>query len=152
MRPEIRRDGDTLRVRVDWQGDLGLLRSFWGWGNKLRLTAYLPRGVRATVRADAGHLRARDLLDCELSLNAEGRRTCWGGRAPVRSVLYMATVVAATHNPVIRAVYKRLTSRGKLVKLAVVACMRKLLTMLNAMVRDGRTWTPPLLAEGAKNS
>jgi hypothetical protein len=71
MRPEIRRDGDMLRVRVDWQGDLGLLRSFWGWGDKLRLTAYLPRGVRATVRADAGHLRARDLLDCELSLNAE---------------------------------------------------------------------------------
>jgi hypothetical protein len=71
VRPEIGRDGDTLRVRVDWQGDLGLLRSFLGWGDKLRLTAYLPHGVRATVRADAGHLRARDLLDCELSLSAE---------------------------------------------------------------------------------
>jgi transposase len=81
-----------------------------------------------------------------------GRRSCWGGRAEVRSVLYMATVVAATHNPVIAATYKRLLSRGKLVKVALVACMRKLLTMLNAMVRDGRPWSPPLLGEGAKNA
>lgn len=71
MRPEIQRDGDTLHVRVEWQGDLDLLRSFWGWGGKLRLTAYLPHGVRATVRADAGRLRARDLDGCELSLHAE---------------------------------------------------------------------------------
>jgi transposase len=81
-----------------------------------------------------------------------GRRSCWGGRAAVRSVLYMATVVAAIHNPVIAATYKRLVSRGKLVKVALVACMRKLLTMLNAMVRDGRPWSPPVLAEGAKNA
>lgn len=81
-----------------------------------------------------------------------GRRSCWGGRAAVRSVLYMATVVAATHNPVIAATYKRLMARGKLARVALVACMRKLLTMLNAMVRDGRPWCPPLLAEGAKNA
>jgi transposase len=81
-----------------------------------------------------------------------GRRSCWGGRAAVRSVLYMATVVAATHNPVIAATYKRLRAQGKLVKVALVACMRKLLTMLNAMVRDGRPWCPPLLAEGAGNA
>jgi len=71
MRHEIRRDGDTLHVRVDWPGGLDLLRNFWDWGGKLRLTAYLPHGVRATVRADAGRLRARDLMDCVLSLNAE---------------------------------------------------------------------------------
>jgi hypothetical protein len=71
MRPEIRRDGDTLHVGVEWQGDLDLLRSFWPWGGKLRLTAYLPHGVRATVHADAGLLRARDLDGCELSLHAE---------------------------------------------------------------------------------
>jgi transposase len=64
----------------------------------------------------------------------------------------MATVVAVTHNPVFAAVYKRLTSRGKLVKVALVACMRKLLTVLNAMVRDGRTWTPALHAEGARTT
>ena len=81
-----------------------------------------------------------------------GRRSCWGGRAAVRSVLYMATVVAVTHNPVIAATYKRLRGQGKLVKVALVACMRKLLTMLNAMVRDGRPWCPPLLAEGAGNA
>ena len=71
MRAEIRRDGDALRVHVEWKGDLDLLRSFWDWGGKLRLTAYLPHGVRATVRADAGRLRARDLDGCELSLHAE---------------------------------------------------------------------------------
>jgi transposase len=70
----------------------------------------------------------------------------------VIKLLYMATVVAATHNPVIAATYKRLISRGKLAKVALVACMRELLSMLNAMVRDGRPWCPPLLAEGAKNA
>ena len=81
-----------------------------------------------------------------------GRRSCWGGRAAVRSVLFMAAVVAATHNPVIAAVYARLTSRGKSTKVALVACMRKLLTMLNAMLRDGRSWAPPTLAVAEEES
>jgi transposase len=77
-----------------------------------------------------------------------GRRSIWGGRAAVRSVLYMAAVVARTHNPLLRAFYERLVGRGKQPKVALVACMRKLLTMLNAMLRDN-TWNPPVLA--AKN-
>jgi len=70
----------------------------------------------------------------------QGRRFCWGGRAEVRCALYMAALVAARHNPVIRALYVRLRAKGKAAKVALVACMRKLLTILNAMVRDGAPW------------
>ena len=70
----------------------------------------------------------------------KGKRFCWGGRSEVRSVLYMAALVATRHNPVIKAHYVRLRLRGKAAKVAIVACMRKLLTILNAMVRDQTTW------------
>lgn len=70
----------------------------------------------------------------------KGARRIWGGRAEIRAVLYMATVSAMTHNPVIRAHYQRLLAVGKPVKVAIVACMRKLLTIMNAMVRDGTLW------------
>lgn len=71
-----------------------------------------------------------------------GQRTTGGGRAPVRSVLYMATVVAKTHNPVLKAFYDRLLEAGKPPKVALTACMRKLLTILNVMVRDQTQWAP----------
>jgi transposase len=70
----------------------------------------------------------------------QGRRFCWGGRAQVRRVLYMATLVAARWNPRIKAMYQRLKAAGKKPKVALVACMRKLLTILNAMVRDRTPW------------
>jgi hypothetical protein len=73
-----------------------------------------------------------------------GHRTIWGGRAPVRRALYMAALVATRWNPVIRLFYQRLRAAGKAPKVALVAAMRKLLTMLNAMVHtglpDSRTW------------
>jgi len=69
-----------------------------------------------------------------------GKRQIWGGRAEVRSVLYMAALVAKQHNPVIRAFYERLLAAGKPKKVALVACMRKLLTILNAMLRSGQPW------------
>jgi len=72
----------------------------------------------------------------------DGKRHIWGGRARVRCVLYMATTVAARHNPVIRALYHRLLANGKEKKVALVACMRKLLTILNAMMRTGSHWDP----------
>ncbi len=75
-----------------------------------------------------------------------GKRSIWGGRAAVRSVLYMAAVVGRIHNPHLRAFYERLISHGKQPKVALVACMRKLLTMLNAMLR-ANAWNPPLLRE-----
>jgi transposase len=75
-----------------------------------------------------------------------GRRTIFGGRAALRRALYMPTVVAVTHNPVIRAFYQRLIAAGKAKKLAVIAAMRKLLTILNAMVRTGQPWDDSLYA------
>jgi len=73
---------------------------------------------------------------------AKGRRRVQGGRFDVRRVLYMATLTAAFRNPVFIAYYQRLLGAGKLPKVALVACMRKLLTMLNAMVRSGTKWDP----------
>jgi transposase len=69
-----------------------------------------------------------------------GKRKIWGGRASVRTLLYMATLVAIRHNPPIRAFYQHLRQQGKLKKVALVACMRKLLTCLNAMIRDNTPW------------
>lgn len=69
-----------------------------------------------------------------------GKRKIKGGREDVRNVLYMATVAAARSNPVIRPYYQRLLSEGKLKKVALVACMRKFLTILNAMIRDMQPW------------
>ena len=76
--------------------------------------------------------------------NRKGRRRVQGGRFEIRRVLYMATLTAARYNPVIRAFYERLKAAGKLPKVALVACMRKLLTMLNAMVRTGKPWDASL--------
>ena len=69
-----------------------------------------------------------------------GKRSIRGGRAHVRAALYMAALVATRHNPVIRDLYRRLLAAGKAKKLALVACMRKLLTILNAVVRDQSPW------------
>lgn len=69
-----------------------------------------------------------------------GKRVCWGGRADVRCALYMAALVGIQFNPVIKVLYTRLRQRGKPAKVALVACMRKLLAILNAMVRDKTEW------------
>ena len=71
-----------------------------------------------------------------------GRRIVWGGRAQVREVLYMGALVASRFNPVIRAFRARLIAAGKLPKVALVACMRKLLTILNAMLSSKTRWAP----------
>lgn len=70
----------------------------------------------------------------------KGRRTIWAGRSQVRQALYMATLVASRHNPRIKMFYARLIAAGKAKKLALTACMRKLLVILNAMLRDGTPW------------
>lgn len=88
----------------------------------------------APLNRDSGHHR--------------GKRSTWGGRSKVRSVLYMGAVVAVKHNPVIRAFYERLTGAGKKFKVAITACMRKLLTILNAMVRTGISWSPGVGSTG----
>jgi transposase len=73
----------------------------------------------------------------------KGKRMIQGGRTSVRCGLYMATLVAIRHNKVIRNFYERLLAKGKLKKIALVACMRKLLVILNAMIRDNKTWQEP---------
>jgi len=70
----------------------------------------------------------------------KGRRCIWGGRSPVRHVLYMAALSASNWNPVLKAFHRRLTADGKLPKVVIVAVMRKMITMLNAMVRDNVVW------------
>lgn len=98
---------------------------------------------------ELGHLRRRAIAKlvglaplARDSGTRRGQRHIAGGRAEVRSVIYMATLSARTHNPVIRAHYERLVAAGKPAKVALVACMRKLLTILNAMLRDQRAWDP----------
>lgn len=104
----------------------------------LTLLAYLPElgtlnrkqiaalvGV-APFNRDSGTLR--------------GRRTVWGGRARVRAALYMGAPVAARYNPVISAFYQRLLDAGKPKKLALTACMRKLLVILNSMLKHRSVW------------
>lgn len=76
--------------------------------------------------------------------NQRGRRAISGGRAQVRTALYMATLTATRFNPLIRQFYLRLCEAGKPKKVALIACMRKLLTILNAMLRHGTAWTPQL--------
>jgi len=75
-----------------------------------------------------------------------GKRRIFGGRTSVRSVLYMATLSAIRHNPVIKEFYQRLLDKGKLKKVALTACMRKLLVILNTMVKSGQDWNPPKLS------
>jgi transposase len=70
----------------------------------------------------------------------KGKRRVKGGREAIRSTLYMATLSSIQHNPVIQLFYKRLVNAGKQKKVAIVACMRKLLTILNAMIRDDKAW------------
>ena len=75
----------------------------------------------------------------------KGRRSIWGGRAPVRCALYMATLVATRRNSVIKDFYNRLIAKGKLFKVALVACMRKLLTILNSMIKHKTRWSDSFL-------
>jgi transposase len=71
-----------------------------------------------------------------------GSRTVWGGRTHVRATLYMSTLVAVRYNPVLKGFYERLRAAGKAAKVALTACMRKPLTILNAMMKHQTPWQP----------
>jgi len=124
--------------------DLGpwdsLLRSVPGVGLVLSATllAELPELGRLGRREIASLAGVAPFNDD--SGRRSGRRSIRGGRAPVRTVLYMAAVAASAHNPLIKSFADRLRAAGKAGKVVIVACMRKLLTILNAMVRDNLTW------------
>jgi transposase len=104
----------------------------------LTLTAALPELGRLGRRQIAKLVGVAPLADD--SGRRQGKRRAWGGRSNVRAVLYMAAIVAMRHNPAIRVFYERLVRAGKPKKVAIVACMRKLLTILNAMLRDQSMW------------
>ena len=131
---------ETVGESETWRANEELLRSVPGVGPVLARTllAELP---------ELGTLPRRRL--CALvgvapfnrdSGTFRGKRQVWGGRAPVRAALYMGALVATRHNPLIREFYERLLAAGKPKKVALVACMRKLLSILNAVMRDRVRW------------
>ena len=142
----------TLRQSSVWREKDDLLRTVPGVGEQLSLTllAYLPelgtldrRQIAALVgvapfNRDSGSLR--------------GKRTVWGGRSRVRGALYMGALTASRFNPVIRDFYQRLLACGKPKKLALTACMRKLLVILNSMLKHRSSWrdvTPKVVAHSS---
>lgn len=140
-------DGDlqeAVSASPLWQAQEDLLRSVPGVGRVTAVTllAELPELGRLSRRAIASLVGVAPLN--RDSGTRRGKRMVWGGRAPVRAVLYMATLVGLRHNPILRTFYERLRAAGKPFKVAATACMRKLLTILNAMVRQQRHWDPRL--------
>jgi transposase len=138
-------DGELARLVQRDHGELGqLLKSVAGIGPTTAATLIgavpeLGRLSRREVSALVGVAPFnRD------SGQYRGRQITWGGRANVRQALFMAALVATRRNPVIRAFYHRLVAAGKPKKVALVACMRKLLTILNAMARDAAPFNPAL--------
>jgi transposase len=140
----------TLRAAVHasplWRAQEDLLRSVPGIGptTAYMLVADWPELGPLNRKASAALVGVAP-LNCE-SGTLRGRRLVWGGRARVRTALDMATLVATRHNPVIRAFYQRLCAAGKPKKVALVACLRKLLTILNALVRHRTPWCASVAA------
>ncbi len=131
----------AIRESPLWREKDEVLRSTPGVGPVLATTllASLPELGTLTRREIAALVGVAPLNRDSGTLR--GKRTVWGGRAQVRAVLYMGTIVAARFNPVIRAFYQRLLAAGKAKKVALTACMRKLLTILNAMLKHRTPWT-----------
>jgi len=134
--------GNAVKSHPLWREQDSLLRSVPGVGTVLSTTVLaelqeigkLDRRKIAALIGVAPFNRDSGMM--------RGRRSIWGGRAQVRTVLYMATFSAIRFNPVLRAFFDRLRAAGKPYKVALTASMRKLLTILNAMVRDRRPWSP----------
>jgi transposase len=125
------------------------------WAEKARLLRSVPGVGSVTVTTLLAHLPELGTLSRRKiaalvgvapfnhdSGKVRGSRAIWGGRAQVRAVLYMCALVAARRNPVLREFYARLRAAGKKPKVALTACMRKLLIMLNAIVRQQLPWNP----------
>jgi transposase len=146
LKEALRRSNDDIETAIKnspvWREKEDLLRSIPGVGPVLAVT------LIAELR-ELGQLNRRQIaaLVGVAPLNRDsgtmkGRRCIWGGRSSVRAVLYMATLAGITRNPDIRATYQRLRQHGKAKKLALVACMRKLLTTLNAVAARNTPWVP----------
>jgi len=133
-----------LRQSPAWREKDELLQSMKGIGP-------ITSGTLMTSLPELGQLDRRSIaaLVGVAPFNRDsgafrGRRSIWGGRAQVRHMLYMAATTAIRSNAVIKPFYERLIARGKPHKVAMVACMRKMLTILNAMMRTNTPWTPTL--------
>jgi len=129
-----------IRNSPSWREKDDLLKSVPGVGKVVSTTLLIEL-------PELGHLNRRKIaaLVGVAPLNRDsgtmrGKRTVWGGRAKLKAVLYMAALVGVRHNPVIASFYERLLKAGKAKKVALVACMRKLLTILNAMIRSNTVW------------
>jgi transposase len=149
----------TLQREIDAiEDDIArLIESDDDWSRKSQIVSSVP-GIGATTAAtliadlpEMGELNREKIarLAGVAPLNRDsgtiqGKRPIRGGRASLRCVLYMATLAATRWNPVIQEDYQRLVSRGKPRKAALVACMRKLLSILNTMVRNNECWNPRL--------
>ena len=135
-----------LRASPLWRERDRLLRSVPGVGPTVSLTLLAQR-----PELGSGSVKHVATLVGRAPLNRDsgawrGSRTIWGGRRQVRAALYMAALVGVRHNPVLRSFYDGLLARGKPKKVALTACMHKLLTILHARVRDRTSWQPTLLA------
>lgn len=134
----------TRQVRQSpiWRARDELLRSVPGVGQQTasRLIASLPELGRLTHR-EIAKLVGVAPLNADSGIRT-GRRQIWGGRTVVRNALYMAAVVAVRHNPVLRPFFQRLRASGKPAKVALVAVMHKLLSILNAMIKHQTAWAP----------
>ncbi len=136
-------DGDIDRnLGEHFAPKLALLKGIKGVGvgTQAVLMAMLPELGELTAK-EVAKLAGVAPLNCD-SGKFKGKRITWGGRAPLRAALYMATLSASRYDPIIKAFYEQLRARGKTAKVALVACMHKLLTIMNAIVRSGQPWNP----------
>lgn len=155
---------DHLRKQIDeLDADLArLIQDDDDWSERVRRLATVPGVGPATSRTLVAELPELGKLDRQAiaalvgvaPLNRDsgefrGRRMIWGGRAGVRAALYMATLTARTYNPIIKAFSARLEAAGKPFKLVMTACMRKLLVILNTMLRNEADWNPELLPQNS---
>ena len=160
---EVKRD---LKKSVKWlesqirsiDHDIGgKLHECGVWRDKVELLESVPGIARVTslrlvtTLPELGTLNRRQIgaLAGVVPFNRDsgqwrGKRQIYGGRAEARTALYMAALVGSRHNPVLRAFYQRLRAAGKPAKVALTACMRKLLTIINTMLREGQRWSPKL--------
>jgi transposase len=138
----------AIRSSSLWREQENLLRSVPGVGPVVSATllAELPE-LGTLGRKQIAALVGLAPLNRD-SGTMRGKRMIWGGRASVRAALYMGALVGSRCNPVLRALYTRLTAAGKTRKLALTACMHKLLTILNAMLRHHTAWAPATPARG----
>lgn len=134
--------GTAIQASPAWRVQDDLLRSVPGIGptTARTLLAELPELGRLDRRRIAALVGVAP-FNCD-SGQQRGQRHIWGGRAAVRAVLYMAAVSGTRHNPVLRAFYRRLRDAGKPAKVALVATMRKLLTIVNTMIKHQTKWNP----------